>query len=136
MKHGNHNDAHSAGKPHGKSGHAGDGVDRHLHNPIADKLIPLEPLDLSKVKSIDDLVRAMSKTAFTGRQLGEAADVLETMANAGNDLKQIVSAVMNDVDASTRFFAHKVSVQDVRAILDAWRSETGASVGEDSPSVS
>ena len=80
MKHGNHNDAHSAGKPHGKSGHAGDGVDRHLHNPIADKLIPLEPLDLSKVKSIDDLVRAMSKTAFTGRQLGEAADVLETMA--------------------------------------------------------
>jgi deoxyhypusine synthase len=80
LKHGNHNDAHSAGKPHGKSGHAGDGVDRHLHNPIADKLIPLEPLDLSKVKSIDDLVRAMSKTAFTGRQLGEAADVLETMA--------------------------------------------------------
>src|SRR5258708_8088661 len=32
------------------------------------------------VKSIDDLVRAMSKTAFTGRQLGEAADVLEAMA--------------------------------------------------------
>jgi deoxyhypusine synthase len=80
LKHGNHNDAHSAGKPHGKSGHEGDGVDRHLHNPIADKLIPLEPLDLSKIKSIDDLVRAMSKTAFTGRQLGEAADVLETMA--------------------------------------------------------
>jgi deoxyhypusine synthase len=32
------------------------------------------------VRSIDDLVRAMSKTAFTGRQLGEAADVLEAMA--------------------------------------------------------
>ena len=30
--------------------------------------------------SIDDLVRAMAKTAFTGRQLGEAADVLEAMA--------------------------------------------------------
>ena len=43
-------------------------------------LIPLEPLDLSKVHSIDDLVRAMSKTAFTGRQVGEAADVLEAMA--------------------------------------------------------
>jgi deoxyhypusine synthase len=55
-------------------------VERHLHNPIEDRLIPLEPLDLSKVKSIDDLVRAMSKTAFTGRQLGEAADVLEAMA--------------------------------------------------------
>ncbi len=62
------------------SGHAGDGVERHLHNPIEDRLIPLEPLDLGKVKSIDDLVRAMSKTAFTGRQLGEAADVLEAMA--------------------------------------------------------
>ena len=33
-----------------------------------------------KVHSIDGLVRAMAKTAFTGRQLGEAADVLEAMA--------------------------------------------------------
>jgi deoxyhypusine synthase len=32
------------------------------------------------VHSIDELVRAMSKTAFTGRQVGEAADVLEAMA--------------------------------------------------------
>ena len=55
-------------------------MERHLHDPIEDHLIPLEPLDLSQVHSIDDLVRAMSKTAFTGRQLGEAADVLEAMA--------------------------------------------------------
>ncbi len=58
----------------------GSGIERTLHNPIADRLIPLEPLDLGKIHSIDDLVRAMSKTAFTGRQLGEAADVLEAMA--------------------------------------------------------
>jgi deoxyhypusine synthase len=58
----------------------GSGIDRKLHNPIEDRLVPLEPLDLSKVRSIDDLVRAMSRTAFTGRQLGEAADVLEAMA--------------------------------------------------------
>ena len=58
----------------------GEGKDRQLHNPIADQLIPLEPLDLGKVTSIDGLVRAMAKTAFTGRQLGEAADVLEAMA--------------------------------------------------------
>jgi deoxyhypusine synthase len=58
----------------------GAGIDRKLHSPIEDRLVPLEPLDLSKVRSIDDLVRAMSKTAFTGRQLGEAADVLEAMA--------------------------------------------------------
>jgi deoxyhypusine synthase len=42
-------------------------------------LTPLEPLDLSKVNSVDDLVRAMSKTAFGGRTVGEAADVLEEM---------------------------------------------------------
>ena len=60
--------------------HDGTGIDRQLHNPVEDKLIPLEPLDLTKVHSIDDLVRAMAKTAFTGRQVGEAADVLEAMA--------------------------------------------------------
>ena len=60
--------------------HDGAGSERHLHDPIEDKLIPLEPLDLKKVHSIDGLVRAMAKTAFTGRQLGEAVDVLEAMA--------------------------------------------------------
>src|SRR5438445_12588198 len=60
--------------------HDGAGIDRKLHNPIEDRLVPLEPLDLSRVRSVDDLVRAMSKTAFTGRQIGEAADVLEAMA--------------------------------------------------------
>jgi deoxyhypusine synthase len=58
----------------------GSGIDRKLHNPIEDRLIPLEPLDLKNVRSIDDLVRAMGNTAFTGRQIGEAADVLEAMA--------------------------------------------------------
>ena len=58
----------------------GSGIERKLHDPVADKLIPLAPLDLSQITSIDGLVRAMSKTAFTGRQLGEAADVLEAMA--------------------------------------------------------
>ena len=65
MKHGNHDGA---------------GIDRKLHNPIEDRLIPLESLDLSQVRSVDDLVRSMGKTAFTGRQVGEVADVLEAMA--------------------------------------------------------
>jgi len=51
-------------------------MERHLHDPIEDRLVPLEPLDLTRERSIADLVRAMSKTAFTGRQVGEAADVL------------------------------------------------------------
>ena len=37
----------------------GEGIDRELHDPISDKLVPLEPLDLSKIHSVDDLVRAM-----------------------------------------------------------------------------
>ena len=69
--------AHASGKSHGGSG---EGSDRKLHDPISDRLKPLEPLDLGRVHSIDDLVRAMGQTAFTGRQLGEAADVLEAMA--------------------------------------------------------
>lgn len=59
--------------------HDGAGMDRHLHDPIEDRLVPLEPLDLRRVHSIDDLMRAMAKTAFTGRQLGESVDVLEAM---------------------------------------------------------
>lgn len=54
--------------------------ERQLHDPAEDRLVPLAPLDLSKVRSVDDLVRAMGQTAFTGRQVGQAADVLETMA--------------------------------------------------------
>jgi deoxyhypusine synthase len=44
-----------------------------------DGLTPLAPLDLTQTDSVDALVRAMSQTAFGGRRLGEAADVLEAM---------------------------------------------------------
>src|ERR1700719_3572332 len=53
---------------------------RVLHDPVSDKLRPIFPLDLSKCRPIDELVRAMGGTAFTGRQIGDAADVLEAMA--------------------------------------------------------
>ena len=53
---------------------------RVLHDPVKDKLRPIFPLDLSRCRTIDDLVRAMGNTAFTGRQIGDAADILETMA--------------------------------------------------------
>lgn len=44
-----------------------------------DGLEPLSPLDPRETTSIDALVRAMASTAFGGRRLGEAADVLEAM---------------------------------------------------------
>ena len=57
----------------------GVGSVRKLHDPVEDKLVPIHPLDLGQVKTVDDLVRGMGETAFTGRQVGEAADVLEAM---------------------------------------------------------
>lgn len=53
---------------------------RVLHDPVEDRLTPIHPLDLSKARTIDSMVRAMGQTAFTGRQVGDAADVLEAMA--------------------------------------------------------
>jgi deoxyhypusine synthase len=53
---------------------------RVLHDPVKDKLKPIFPLDLSKCRTIDQLVRAMGDTAYTARQIGDAADVLEAMA--------------------------------------------------------
>ena len=64
-------------KPSNKQ--SGTGINRKLHDPVSDKLSPLSPLDLSKVKSISDLLRGMADTAFTGRQLGESVDALEAM---------------------------------------------------------
>lgn len=42
-------------------------------------LSPTVPLDLSECASYSQLLEAMRETAFGGRQLGEAADVLEAM---------------------------------------------------------
>src|ERR1700740_1291524 len=53
---------------------------RILHDPVEGRLTPIYPLDLSRIHTIDDMVRAMSQTAYTARQIGDAADVLEAMA--------------------------------------------------------
>lgn len=49
------------------------------HDGAKDGLSPLEPLDLNKINDFDELLKAMGNTAFGGRNLGEAADVLEEM---------------------------------------------------------
>jgi len=53
---------------------------RSLHDGRTDGLTPLESLDLGGVKTFSDLLRAMSKTAFGGRQLGLAHEILLAMA--------------------------------------------------------
>src|SRR2546428_1751151 len=52
---------------------------REFHDGRSDGLVALESLDLDKVTSFASLLRAMSKTAFSGRSLGEALDVTLAM---------------------------------------------------------
>ncbi|HME73744.1 MAG TPA: deoxyhypusine synthase family protein, partial [Myxococcota bacterium] len=52
---------------------------RDLRTGHDDGLVPLAPLDVGQLDSVDELVRGMGRTAFGGRRLGEAADVLEAM---------------------------------------------------------
>jgi len=56
------------------------GAVRSLADGGEDHLEPLTSLDPLQIRTCDDLVRAMGKTAFSGRALGEAADVLTAMA--------------------------------------------------------
>ncbi len=49
---------------------------RKLADGKDDHLVPLSSLDPFEVKTADELLRAMSHTAFGGRALGEACDVL------------------------------------------------------------
>ena len=61
---------------------------RVLHDPVKDKLRPMFPLDLSRCRTIDELVRGMGNTAFTGRQIGDAADIA-TNGTIGNPALRI-----------------------------------------------
>jgi len=48
---------------------------------VEDSLEPLESLDVKVAEDFDQLFRQMKKTAFTGRNLGEAAEVLTEMVS-------------------------------------------------------
>jgi len=50
-----------------------------MTDPEKEGFTPLEPLDPESVGSFEDMLTAMSRTAFGGRRLGEALDVLQAM---------------------------------------------------------
>ena len=52
---------------------------REFHDGAKDGFEALEPLNPEAIRSFDDLLVAMRKTAFGGRRLGEAYEVLWTM---------------------------------------------------------
>lgn len=49
------------------------------HSRFSHNFVPLKALDLGSISNFDELAKAMSLTAFTGRELGEAVDVTEAM---------------------------------------------------------
>jgi len=52
---------------------------REFHDGAEDGLEALEPLNPETIKTFSDLLGAMRKTAFGGRRLGEAFEVLGAM---------------------------------------------------------
>ncbi|MEC8422758.1 MAG: deoxyhypusine synthase family protein, partial [Myxococcota bacterium] len=52
---------------------------REFRDGREDGLTPLQTLDLQAVGDVDELLRAMGRTAFGGRRMGDAADTLEAM---------------------------------------------------------
>ena len=50
-----------------------------FHDGAKDGLTPLEPLDINRINDFDALLAGYSRTAFGGRSLGEAAEVLTAM---------------------------------------------------------
>jgi deoxyhypusine synthase len=56
-------------------------VPREFRDGREDGLEPLESLDPSRIETFSDLLLAMRKTAFGGRQLGEAFEVLQAMTH-------------------------------------------------------
>lgn len=54
---------------------------REFHDGAKDGLEPLEPLDPTAIKSFSELLGAMRKTAFGGRRVGEAFEVLKLMCS-------------------------------------------------------
>ncbi|HMB70455.1 MAG TPA: deoxyhypusine synthase family protein [bacterium] len=55
-------------------------LERELRDGRQDGLEPVRPLEIHRADSVSDLVAEMKETAFGGRQVGEAAEVLQAMA--------------------------------------------------------
>jgi len=90
---------------------------RVLHDPVKDRLAPIYPIDLSKCRTVDSLVRGMGQTAFTGRQVGDAADVLEAMARDSECFVVMTLAGALTVGKMGLIFCDLVDAGIVKAIV-------------------
>ncbi|MBZ0269596.1 deoxyhypusine synthase family protein [bacterium] len=65
---------------HDDDAEAGAVAGRKMHDGRQDGLEPVRPLEISRADSLSNLVTEMKSTSFGGRQVGEAAEVLQAMA--------------------------------------------------------
>ena len=91
--------------------------DREFHDGRADGLVPLESLDLDRVTSFASLLRAMSKTAFSGRALGEAFEVtLEMVRDPACKVVLTLSGAMT-IAKMGKVIARMIEADMVQAIV-------------------
>jgi deoxyhypusine synthase len=54
---------------------------KNFHDGTEDRLVEVEPLDLSRIDDFDDMLEAMSRTSFGGRRVGEGTNTLFSMVS-------------------------------------------------------
>ncbi|MBI2424228.1 MAG: deoxyhypusine synthase family protein [Candidatus Hydrogenedentes bacterium] len=88
---------------------------RSFHDGESDGLIALKSLDLNAVHSFGDLVRAMGSTAFGGRNVGRALEVLQGMARDEECLRVLTVSGAMTVAKQGGIFASLIE----RGVIDA-----------------
>jgi hypothetical protein len=90
------------------------GYRQALSDGFSDGLVPTESIELSQVKTVSDLLDQMSRTAFGGRRLGEAAEVLlDRLGEDCHPLQFLRELTQNAIEAAQR------THQDNQIIWDA-----------------
>lgn len=96
----------------------GDIFRRHERkNHVHDTLVPLRAIELSQCKTVNDVVSAMSVTAFGGRTLGEAADVTYEMVTDPKCFKVLTISGAMTVAKMTLIFCDMIERGMVDAIV-------------------
>lgn len=88
---------------------------REFHDGRSDGLTPLQSLDLDQVHTFVDLVQAMGNTAFGGRSLGRALDVLTAMAGEPGCFNVLTVSGAMTIAKQGKIFADLID----RGVVDA-----------------
>ena len=90
---------------------------RALHDGRQDGLQPLESLDIRRADGLADLLERMSRTAFGGRELGEALGVLRVMANDADCFRVVTVSGAMTVAKMGRVLCEMIDAGLAQAII-------------------